>query len=213
MKLVIFDIDGTLTQTNQVDSGCFIAAIKEVLGVAEFETDWTRYQYVTDSGIAQEISHRYRDRPISGTEIKALQASTLDQLKQQPDSAFAEIPGARSFLEHLENSPEYAVAFATGANEASARYKLATAGFTIDGIPLASSSDAVVREHIMLRAMDRAAQRHGVPFTEITYFGDAIWDINASANLGWRFIGIGPGITEGLRFDDYCNPGAILQAL
>ena len=152
MKLVIFEIDGTLTQTNGVDSGCFIEAIKEV-------------------------------------------------------------PGARSFLEHLESSPDYPVAFATGAHEASARYKLVTAGFSIEGMPLASSSDAVVREHIMLQARDRAAQRHGVPFTGITYFGDAVWDINASSNLGWDFIGIGPGITEGVRFDDYRDPNAILQAL
>ena len=213
MKLVIFDIDGTLTQTNQVDSGCFIEAIKEVLGVQEFETDWSRYQYVTDSGVAQEISHRYRDRPISGSEIKARQAALLDRLRKQPDSDFTEVPGAKSFLQDLENSPDYAVAFATGAHEASARYKLATAGFAIEGIPLASSSDAVVREHIMLQAMDRASQRHGVPFSQITYFGDAVWDVRASSNLGWNFVGIGPGITEGLRFDDYRDPGSVLQAL
>lgn len=213
MKLVIFDIDGTLTQTNRVDSGCFVEVVKEVLGVEDFETDWSQYQYVTDSGVAQEISHRYRDRPISGSEMKALQASLLDRLKQLPDSDFVEVPGARAFLQSLECSSHHAVAFATGAHEASARYKLTTAGFVIDGIPLASSSDAVVREHIMLRAMDRAAHRNGVPFSGITYFGDAVWDIDASANLGWNFIGIGPGITEGIRFDDYRDPGAIMEVL
>lgn len=50
MKLVIFDIDGTLTQTNRVDSGCFVEVVKEVLGVEDFETDWSQYQYVTDRG-------------------------------------------------------------------------------------------------------------------------------------------------------------------
>ena len=56
MKVVIFDIDGTLTQTNAVDSECFIRSVREILGVEDFETDWSQYQFVTDSGVAQEIS-------------------------------------------------------------------------------------------------------------------------------------------------------------
>ena len=43
MKLVIFDIDGTLTQTNEVDSRCFIEALQHVLGVEEFDTCWENY--------------------------------------------------------------------------------------------------------------------------------------------------------------------------
>jgi len=39
MKVIIFDIDGTLTQTNGVDSECFIRTVREVLGVTDFETD------------------------------------------------------------------------------------------------------------------------------------------------------------------------------
>ena len=52
-----------------------------------------------------------------------------------------------------------------------------------------------------------------VPLSDVTYFGDAVWDVNASANLGWNFIGISPGITEGICFDDYRNPEAILRVL
>jgi beta-phosphoglucomutase-like phosphatase (HAD superfamily) len=49
MKVVIFDIEGTLTETNAVDSDCFIRSVGEVLGVRDFETDWSQYQFVTDS--------------------------------------------------------------------------------------------------------------------------------------------------------------------
>jgi len=39
VNLVIFDIDGTLTATNQVDTRCFAAAFLEVFGT-EISTDW-----------------------------------------------------------------------------------------------------------------------------------------------------------------------------
>jgi len=213
MKAVVFDIDGTLTQTNRVDSQCFIQAIQEVLGVEEFDTEWSNYQFVTDSGVAQEISQRYCDRPMSGSLTKALHHRLATLLKEQPKSAFAEVPGAIAFLEKLQASPDHAIAFATGAHEASARHKLESAGFQIGGIPLASSSDAVVREHIMLEALDRTAQQHRARFTEVIYFGDAAWDVEASANLGWRLIGIGPGIKTGTVFQDYTDPEAILAVL
>lgn len=213
MKVVIFDIDGTLTQTNCVDSECFIRTVREVLGVEEFETDWSQYQFVTESGVAQEISQRYCDRPMSGSLTKAFNEHLAACLREQPVSSFLEVPGAVEFVKFLVNSPDYAVAFATGAHEASARHKLTTAGFEIEDLPLASSSDAVVREHIMLHALDRAAQKHGVVFSEVTYFGDASWDVEATANLGWRLIGIGPGIATEMVFADYTDPEAILACL
>jgi hypothetical protein len=86
-------------------------------------------------------------------------------------------------------------------------------GFEIADIPLASSSDAVVREHIMLQALDRAARFHQVSFSEVTYFGNAPWDIEASRNLGWKLIGIGPRIEADFRFDDYTDPSAIQSCL
>ncbi|MEN8865859.1 MAG: HAD family hydrolase [Akkermansiaceae bacterium] len=213
MKVVIFDINGTLTQTNAVDSECFIRTVREVLGVEEFETDWTQYQFVTDSGVAQEISQRYCDRPMSGALTKAFHEHLVNGLREQPKSLFQALPGAIDFVNLLVESPDHAVAFATGAHEASARYKLETAGFEVAGLPLASSSDAVVREHIMLHALDRAARAHQVPFSDVVYFGNAPWDVEATSNLGWKLVGIGKGIETGLRFDDYTDPSAILACL
>lgn len=213
MKAIIFDIDGTLTGTNGVDNECFVQAVGEVLGVGDFDTEWANYQFVTDSGVVQEISQRYCDRPISGSLMKAFYDRLFELLQAQPDSSFQEIPGAKSFFQQLKNSPDHAVAFATGAHQASASHKLRTAGFDIEGVPLASSSDAVVREHIMLRALDLLSQQHRTIFKEVVYFGDAPWDVEASTNLGWRLVGIGSRIGSGQVFKDYTDPGAILKIL
>jgi len=213
MKAIIFDIDGTLTQTSEVDSRCFVQAVQEVLGVQEFDTEWSNYQFVTDSGVAQEISQRYCDRPMSGSLTKAFHERLVSLLKEQARESFVEVPGAIEFLKRLQASPEYAVSLATGAHRESALYKLEAAGFEIADIPLASSSDAVVREHIMLQALDRSAQQEGARFTSVTYFGDAHWDVEATANLGWRLVGIGPKIQTEWAFPDYTQAEEIIQLL
>ena len=39
MGLVIFDIDGTLTQTMKADEECFVRSLVEVCGVGDVDTD------------------------------------------------------------------------------------------------------------------------------------------------------------------------------
>lgn len=211
MKLVVFDIDGTLTLTNDVDSRCFEEALRAVIGVEEIDTCWENYQFVTDSGVAQEVSQRHRDRPLTGGEMTALHEKIVELLAENPASDFQEVPGAAAFVQSLVDSGDHAVALATGANNLSALFKLAAAGIKFEGIPLATSSDAVVREHIMLLAMDRAAVKYQTSFEDVFYFGDAIWDVEATANLGWNFVGIGEKVAGG--FVDYRNPDEILNRL
>jgi len=55
MHLVVFDIDGTLTDTNKVDGVCYWQAVREVLGLAQEQPDWSGFRHVTDVGIAAEI--------------------------------------------------------------------------------------------------------------------------------------------------------------
>lgn len=52
-RLAIFDIDGTLTDTNGVDDECYRAAVGEAIGVAEGDIDWSGAAHVTDSEIFQ----------------------------------------------------------------------------------------------------------------------------------------------------------------
>ena len=40
MRLVIFDIDGTLTETMKVDEECFVRSFAEVFGFTDIDTDW-----------------------------------------------------------------------------------------------------------------------------------------------------------------------------
>ena len=55
MRLVIFDIDGTLTQTMKADEECFVRSLAEVCGFGDVDSDWSHYKHATDFGIFREI--------------------------------------------------------------------------------------------------------------------------------------------------------------
>ena len=55
MTLVMFDIDGTLAETFQVDSECYVQALKDVFGFSDVNTDWSSYKHTSDSGILNEL--------------------------------------------------------------------------------------------------------------------------------------------------------------
>jgi len=57
MNLAIFDIDGTLTETNAVDEICFVQAFADAHSITRINTNWMEYRYVTDSGIMFQIFH------------------------------------------------------------------------------------------------------------------------------------------------------------
>jgi phosphoglycolate phosphatase-like HAD superfamily hydrolase len=65
--------------------------------------------------------------------------------------------------------------------------KLDRAGIPVDGLALASSDDGVDRLQIMLTCLDRL----GGHADQATYIGDGIWDLEASRQAGWAFIGVG----------------------
>jgi phosphoglycolate phosphatase-like HAD superfamily hydrolase len=43
MRLIIFDIDGTLTQSTEADEECFVRTLAEVCGFGDIDTDWSPF--------------------------------------------------------------------------------------------------------------------------------------------------------------------------
>ena len=70
---VIFDIDGTLCDTNAVDDHCYRCAAAAALGIPAAQVDWTGVDEITDSAIARCLWLRHRTRAPNPDEIKAFQ--------------------------------------------------------------------------------------------------------------------------------------------
>jgi phosphoglycolate phosphatase-like HAD superfamily hydrolase len=225
MHLIMFDLDGTLLQSNSLDVRCFSGALKEVLGVESVNGDWGNFKYVTDEGIVAEIAAGKLNRPATREEMATLKSKILELLKNQAETsreAFAPIPGALEIVMSLRDTPACGLALATGCWRESARLKLSTAGFDMENLPLASCDDSHRREEIMQVAHQRALQRFGRQrFETVTYVGDAVWDLRASRKMGFDFIGIGfYGTGDALQREgaahvvsDYADQQAFFQAL
>jgi phosphoglycolate phosphatase-like HAD superfamily hydrolase len=221
MHLVIFDIDGTLTETMQTDEECFVRSLAEVCGFREVNTDWSAYQHTTDSSILQEIHEARTGRPPSETEVLRFRQHFVDLLRRAASaSAFSPIAGAPQLLESLGRSVEYRVSLATGGWRDSARLKMASAGLCYDDYPAASSDDALEREAIIQLSAQRATEQFG-RFDSSIYIGDGLWDARACRAIGIPFIGIANEVrarrltAEGAVkvFPDFADQDAFLRTL
>lgn len=191
MKAIIFDIDGTLLESMAIDTELYFAAIRDVLGVVEVRPDLHDYEHVTDAGILQQL---LEDNGLSSRHDLAtdFQRTFLQYLKAHVSgpSAFPTIDGSIDFFDAMRRADDTRVAIATGCWRESALLKLDSAGFDIDGVPLATCDDSPSRVDIMRTALARL----GGTFDSITYFGDAEWDRRACRTLDWNFVAVGPGL-------------------
>ncbi len=190
MHHIMFDIDGTLVQSYDLDSECFISAVKEVVGV-DINSDWSTYANVTDAGILNEIleSKGISDKQAICKEVKSV---FIQKIKEKIIlNPVREIAGASLFLQHLKSLDYIALSFATGGSQETATLKLLAAGIDFSGIPIASSNDHFKREEIMKIAASRAIKEAACSFT---YFGDGSWDKKACEQLGFNFVLVGSKI-------------------
>jgi phosphoglycolate phosphatase-like HAD superfamily hydrolase len=200
MNLVMFDVDGTLTQTNSVDNECFIQALDEVLGIRNFDSNWSIYKNVTDQGCLEEITKTHKGRPGTKDELLRAKERHVKLLQERAEShpaLFLPVPGAQDVINNIRVNPSAVAALATGAWLESVQIKLRAAGIVIDGLPIATCSEAVSRDEIMKIAEIKAKDPSGIPFHSRTYVGDAVWDVQASKRLGYSFIGIASKNGEG----------------
>lgn len=189
MTLVLFDVDGTLTATNECDTKCYAASFRKVFAMPLPSEDWNAYVHVTDSGVISEVLEGARGTGVTPEELDEFERVFLRELEAEQETnpdAFAEIPGARAMLSATAGNDGTCAALATGGMKATAVFKLSKIGVDAGSMPGAFANDSVVREEIVKRAIQLA----GVDTDDIVYVGDALWDVRTSAALGLRFIGI-----------------------
>lgn len=197
-RLAIFDIDGTLTDTNAVDDECFLEAIAGEFALELAGVDWSDAPHVTDASIARWLVERHRGRAPDDAEIERLVhrfVATLErELARTPDR-FAPIAGARDAFAMMR-SDGWDIALATGGWRPSARLKLKASGLDVPDMVLACANDAVTREEIVRLARERAAAIRGDSYDRVVSIGDGVWDVRTAANLELPFIGIATGERE-----------------
>jgi phosphoglycolate phosphatase-like HAD superfamily hydrolase len=223
MNLVLFDIDGTLTQSFEYDREVFTLALADVINSRNLDTDLEAYGSSTSAGVTKEAFQRALGRDPGPEELAEVERRVLWHLEQryrESPGAFIEIPGASGCVAQLRKLDGLAVAIATGCWRTEAAFKLQSSGFRLDGIPMATSDDDEARERIMETAVVKAGEHYRcAAFERVVSLGDGLWDLRASRSLGYGFVGIGGRIRAlqdaGARYlhPDYLELEAVLASI
>jgi len=95
MKLIIFDIDGTLTDTKKVDDKCFIKAFYHVFGIDIKNQNWEDLINVTDWGITEEIIRKKHNRVPTNKEYSEIKNEFIRLLKLEAEKAPSQFKPAK----------------------------------------------------------------------------------------------------------------------
>ena len=225
MKLVLFDIDGTLITDGGAARAAYTKALRDVYG---YRGDLARYDFsgrtdpqitemvLTDAGFGHEgIEERIGDlwvRYLAGLQRSA----TRDRVRV--------LPGIADLLEVLESRTDVLLGLLTGNIEPGARLKLGAAdlnGYFPFG---AFGSDSAKREELPPIAVERASKVNGHRFTkrDVVIIGDSIYDVRCGVPHEATTIAIASGKTaaDKLRaenpdffFESAADSGAIVNAI
>jgi len=187
-NLIVFDIDGTLTDsvTQHID------AFKETLiemGVSVINADFKTFKHHTDSFISKAIFESNQNKEFSKVEFDLFEKGLTDKLSGQNIN---EIAGAKSLIDKLKINTDYGFCFATGSLRKAAEYKLNTVGIPFEDWQLVTSDAIYDREGIVNTAIKNAVKHYKVSkFERIISVGDGLWDLITAKNLALEFVGVG----------------------
>ena len=196
MKLLLFDIDGTLLRTQGVGRKLVAAALSQVCS-RSISTDDISFSGRTDPQIFREALVR---NGCSEEEAERLLpdafAAYLEMMHEslQPE-AVEVMPGAHDLLAHLAETPNIQLALLTGNLEPTAYLKLAAAGLA-DYFPFgAFGSDHADRPALPAIAVQRARAHtnHDFAGKNVVIIGDTEHDIRCGDAIGAFSVGVCTG--------------------
>ena len=143
MKLIIFDIDGTIINSVNTDDECFIQTFNDLYQIDLANTKWADFNNVTDGGLTTEIFEKWLNQMPSEKEIETIKTHFYGLLKQR-EMEFTEIEGALSFIKQLSEFQVFQIGFATGGWKETAELKCAAIGFDISEYIFKSSNLSLI---------------------------------------------------------------------
>ncbi|MDH7514425.1 MAG: HAD family hydrolase [Bacteroidota bacterium] len=225
LRLVLFDIDGTLITTNGMAKRTFADALEQVFG---HPTPARTYDFSgrTDIQIYREIMKAAGadDEAIERKQDEAL-TTFLDLLERRitPESITVH-PGIRELLDALSEESIVTLGLLTGNMLRGARIKLSPPDLMRYFSFGAFGSDAYHRHELPSIAVERAYHRTGYVFREkeIVVIGDTPHDIECGRHLNVRTIAVATGGSRREKlaehgpdflFDDLSDTNAVVDAI
>lgn len=225
MRLVLFDIDGTLITDRGAARDAFADALEAVYG---YDGDLSPYDFSgrTDPQIARWVlrDHGFTDDAIDEA-MPRLWTVYLEGLGRNATAdRVRALPGMRELVAELHDHRDAVLALLTGNIEPGARLKLAPAALNDYFAFGAFGSDSADRTQLPPVAVERASAHSGHRFTgaDVVIIGDSIYDVRCGVPYDATTIAVASGKTraETLRaenpthfFESAEDLGAMMQAI
>ena len=228
MKIVLFDIDGTLLSSASAGRRAIRRAFADEFEELEF-FDQVRFDGKTDPQIVTELYHAagvadFATEPRIAALIERYIGHLPAALHERAEHVRV-LPGITELLDALHERSDVILGLLTGNVVPGAQLKLGAAGIRFDRFRVgAFGSDSAYRPDLPPIAAERAIpwfgrRPHG---EEVVIIGDTPADVTCGASIGARAIAVATGSfsTEELRaagaaaaFATLADTAAVLEAI
>lgn len=196
MRVILFDIDGTLLMTGGAGISALATVFREMHGT-EGDMREVPVHGQTDLAIIHGIAQNWIGRELEDAEIEQLIARYLPllEVRLRQSQGFRVLPGAGELLESLSLRNDVALGLATGNLEPAAFAKLRRAEldrfFGFGGF----GSDSRDRAELTKMALQRGRRIAGENAPAIV-IGDTIHDVRSALAAGASCLAVATGITS-----------------
>ncbi len=224
MKLVLFDIDGTILLTHNAGRHALEDALGEVLDHT-MPTSGVSFSGKTDPQILTEIltAHKLTNHINDGRFEAILEIYQAYLVKSLGERAEV-LPGVVSLVETLHAKPNVQLALLTGNLEPMAYAKLRAVGLDTYFPFGAFGSDDADRNRLPPFALQRAANHIGQTFDghDVIVIGDTPHDIACAESIGARTVAVCTGrfsrddlapLQPDVLVDDLTDPKSVLDLI
>jgi phosphoglycolate phosphatase-like HAD superfamily hydrolase len=228
MKLVLFDIDGTLLLTDGAGRRAIGQALRDEAGTAG-PIDTYRLDGKTDPQIVRDLlvaaGHEAADDDDRISAVCRRYVTHLERELDNPPGATRLLPGVHGLLDALEQRGDAMVGLLTGNLVEGAALKLRAAGLDMARFLVgAYGSDHADRPALPLIASRRAAALMGRELSgaDVVIIGDTPADVTCGLSITARAIGVATGrfgraelVAAGAyaAFDDLADVPSVLAAI
>jgi phosphoglycolate phosphatase len=202
MRLVLFDIDGTLLHCGRQVGAIFCGALRDVFG-GHGPLEGFSFAGKTDPMIVLEL---LRDLGLEQSAIRERLPEVRDLYLERLEQGLRRermtlLPGVVEILEPLRRCPERAIGLLTGNWRGGAEIKLGRFGLNEYFELGAFGEDAADRRGLVPVAIERATAQYGVTFdpADVLIVGDTELDVDCARHAGVRCVAVATGFTTADR--------------
>ena len=197
MKLVLFDLDGTLLWTDGAGRRAIHRALVETLGTAG-PIEGFRFDGRTDGDIVKRLAEGAGLSATGAVVDRVLEryVALLEDELAQPTQSTRVYPGVLELLAALDARADCVSGLLTGNVRPGARLKLASGGLDITRFRIgAFGSDSAHRPDLPAVAQRRAHEQLGLDLSgsDVVIVGDTPADVTCGNGIGARAIGVATG--------------------